>query len=130
MTQVVPTNIAKLLKDKGFKKTTLAYYVKDMLLNNKIGKLGSYDECSSHPSPLVNYKDVIAAPTIAEVVEWLYEKHKIWIKVSVEEWFEDDTERKFDWYITSGKYTQIDIGFKSPSEAYFSAFEFTLKELL
>jgi len=129
MTQVVPINIAKLLKDKGFDKKTSGrcYTPEDELQIRHM----QYEYCFNTDAPKNTFwKQLISAPSIAEVVEWLYEKHQIWIKVSVEEWFEDDTEREFNWYITSGTYTQIDVGFKSPSESYFSAFEFILKELL
>ena len=67
----------------------------------------------------------INAPTIAEVVMWLYEEHGIWIyahRIDQKEFYWSiDTDKK---EFTSGE------NFKTPTEAYEAAIEYTLKNLL
>ena len=87
----------------------------------------------SHDYPLdyMNGK-AIAAPTIAEVVMWFYEKHGIWISIE-----QNTYEDKFDYLITQrnedsswfvvGNDEKI---IKSPTEAYEAAIEYTLKHLI
>lgn len=78
-------------------------------------------------------------PTIADVVMWIYEKHRIWIWVGCRE-LEDSTNRTI--FIPQGRTipsTKKD-GFVvdiipytpkgSPTEAYEAAFEYTLNNLI
>lgn len=80
-----------------------------------------------------------SAPTIAQVVMWLYEKHGIWLYVGMKS-KEDGTDEA--WFIPNARYipTKIKNGFeidpiiymcrKSPTEAYSAGIEHILKELL
>ena len=76
-------------------------------------------------------------PTIAEVVMWLYEKHRIWISVYTMETWPNGNERKqlFDYSLKQMRFGLIDISkkpeeFNSPTEAYEASIEFTLKNLI
>lgn len=70
---------AKLAKEKGFKNNTLSYYLIDnkSIMNNEIGKLGSYDCCSYNPKYGYTQQDIIAAPTQSLLAKWLREVHNI-----------------------------------------------------
>jgi hypothetical protein len=126
MNKIVPFELAQLLNEKGFSETTLPYYVKDTLWNDRIGKLGSYDECSSNPSSLVNYggtsyKDVIPAPTIAEVLDWIFSNFNTWIFVDAQ--FKKDSI-SFWWNIKAykhNKWSKLTKRFESESDAYEDA---------
>ena len=80
----------------------------------------------------------ISAPTIAEVVMWLYEKHGIWISVyTMDKWLPNgnDKEQLFDYSLKQMKRGLIDIPkkpeeFNSPREAYEVAISYTLKNLI
>lgn len=115
MNKEVSFPIAQLLKEKGFDEHTESWYDKDGDGVYKDGE-GSYKfhlvgECY--------------APTIAEVVMWLYEKHGIWIWVEKYSTLfrpyaeEDGNERFGKW--EGHKYT-------TPTEAYSSAIEYTLNK--
>lgn len=94
----VSFEIAKLLKEKQIIFKTDEYYSSETEVTSK-----SYNE---YP-----------APTIAEVVMWLYEKHKFWTEVTT------DINGKFCFPWLEGKYN-------SPTEAYSAAIEYTLKNLI
>lgn len=66
MNTLVNFEIAKLLKEKGF--TIFTYYE-----YSDLGKLIQRSSCIQNR--------LCSAPTIAEVVMWLYEKHRVWISV-------------------------------------------------
>lgn len=117
--------IAKLLKEKGFNEPC-----EDRFDENGIPtatKLGMH----MHPN---NYSDSYSAPLISDVVDWLLEKHSIWI-------FCDRTTTWF-WTIqkSTGEYIhhedqepltdEICKGFNSPKEAYLAAIEYTLTEII
>lgn len=62
------------------------------------------------------------SPTVLEVTMWLYEKHGIWIEVTT------DIYGKFCWLVKQLKASNNN--FDSPTEAYFAAIEYTLKNLI
>lgn len=141
MNKEVNFEIAKLLKEKGFKgaKSPLWYY--------KDGTL--------HETPTEGYKGLKCwntwdatqgvrwdAPTITDVVMWLYEKHTIWIGVEL-----TDNTREF--YFQHTIWTSKDRDFhdedmidqaksickwkewqyNSPAGAYEAAITYTLEHL-
>ena len=101
MTTPVSFEIAKLLKDKGFDENCIAYYDEANLFDVRyyIDSLNSFAvqtiNRNNHGTASINNSyiktnyfftsidnevfDVYTAPTIAEVVMWLYEKHSLWI---------------------------------------------------
>ena len=72
----------------------------------------------------------VSAPTIAEVLMWLYEKHGIWIIADPSVNFECWAPRVFTKSDTNlGKYKGV-LELNSPTEAYESAIEYVLKEVI
>jgi hypothetical protein len=119
MNTEVNYEIAKLLKEKGFNEPTLKWY------HRETKKLNTNDLMFSMNKLTDNY----SAPTIAEVIMWLYEKHKIWISVLRHK---NDTEKGFVAY-NNDKVIDDKIFFKlhsSPTEAYLSAINYYLKDLV
>ena len=145
MNTPVKFELAKLLKDKGFDMLTKKYYEHaltsqiDEETNDYVGTFGwkkgetniqSYNFINNYPNVDLSNENwyMCSAPTIAEVVVWLYEKHNIWISVDPENdkdtWFHtisyNKSETIFGNYNTYNSYT----------EAYEAAIEYTLNNLL
>lgn len=107
--------IEQLLKEKDFIfKQNEVYY-------NLVNGFTKYEEIN---------------PTIAEVVYWIYEKHKIWIEIGVGNLFHKDkfyilikTYNLDRWDLTSLD-NEIHSPYDSPTEAYLSAIEHTLKNII
>lgn len=136
--------LAKLLKEKGFDVHVRNYY----LQKEKGNYLHEgFEDSYWGDNRIVNWnKDVVgikpfkgflSAPTIAEVVMWLYEKHGIWIVVNPHKG-EDDLGKpfmEFDpevWSFTNEcifHNTKL-LYFNSPTEAYEAAIEYTLNNLI
>lgn len=148
MNKLVSFELAKLLKEKGFDKKTLSYYFEDgEFRENQIKDTYGYygDEYVVENSEFLEnwndkwltrkngdrcfgcqkskgYLETFSAPTIAEVVMWLYEKHSIWIEV-----------RKFlngGFYANTLKGKMLYMDKDSPTESYEAAIEYCLKNLL
>jgi len=103
--------LAKLLKEKGFNELCNSYIDDNGISHPSYGK-NSFSEIRTY------------IPTIAEVVMWLYEKYGIWI-VS----FPTDEGWTFDIFIkTDCVKSESFINF--PTEAYFAAIEYCLKNLI
>ena len=125
MNTLISFELAKLLKEKGFNKPTLLCY-------DKCDMLSSYVETVFKPKNYNTSGYVKSAPTIAEVVMWLYEKHGIWISITtlkpivfVPE-LRSTTEESYK-LLGSDKA----LSYKnSPTEAYEAAIEYTLKNLI
>ena len=116
MNTPVSFEIAKVLKEKGFNIPQLYFYI-DGDISWKVDNTRCRNQIEGE----------YAAPTITEVVMWLYEKHGIWITVtsiSQESW-QCHMCRKGD---SLGKCYLED--FYTPTEAYESAIEYTLKNLI
>lgn len=118
MNTPIKFEIAKLLKEKGFDLPMEKYYVdKNTCVNSLPAKIDG-----TYPTNNDLIMDWCSAPTIAEVVMWLYEKHEIWIEVSA-----DNDCEKFQ-YVISDECSEYNC--KSPTEAYEAAIEYTLKNLI
>ena len=112
--------IAKLLKEKGYPQlNTGLYYTKDK--NHCLVGWGFNDRTEDS---FAQY----SASTIAEVIMWLYEKHRIWISVNREPetgvFYYSVDKNKGDFFYDKGD------DFNSPTEAYEAAIEYTLKNLI
>lgn len=115
MNKEVSLPIAKLLNEKGIIFKTKLYYSSETKVTSV-----SYNE--------------FAAPTVAEVVMWIYEKYGIWISVDT------DINGRFryslrKYNITNGAWevknpTSISEYFNSPTEAYEAAILYTLNNLI
>jgi len=136
----VDFKIAKLLKEKGFDEQCKYCYERalttqiDPESNEPSGPFGwKKGETNLQSGFFVNNYDgidfsndnwyICSAPTIAQVVMWLYEKHDIWISVS-----EYLIRPSFYYKIASKKVPYIDVD--TPTEAYSAAVEYCLTKLL
>lgn len=110
MNTPVSFQMAELLKEKGFDDFTQIWYQHGEGISGCVeGKRDYYNRKG----------DVYtSAPTISDVVMWLYEKHGIWIGV----YDLDDT--------TIFRHCFSNIDFNSPTEAYEAAIEYTLNNLI
>lgn len=130
MNTLINFELAKLLKEKGFDEPTLLCY-------DKCDMLASYAETVFKPKNYNTSGYVKSAPTIAEVIMWLYEKHGIWIySYKVEPFvYEDIPYPKYVWISKCDeKFVDTDNGlavnhYNSPIEAYEAAIEYTLNNL-
>lgn len=163
MNQPVSFEIAKLLKEKGYDLECEDFYSKYGSLNY-LKPHGEYEHLHSYSRSLESYFDgkynwnclevdegMIAlqtafseadeyvncecsAPTIAEVVMWLYEKHGIWIRVTPFPYSDNITHWRWEHMPT--KYAIRNAGwkkeedYKSPTEAYERAIEYVLTRLI
>jgi hypothetical protein len=133
--------IAKLLKEKGFSWECSHFYSKDKYDREFYLRTGlEYDsdrDCiwdwnlnggkSGMLSKIIPYPNddtaiYYSAPTIADVVMWLYEKHGIWISVTKYKNYGDDVT-----YFTPDNERHI---YKTPTEAYEARIKHTLENLI
>lgn len=117
MNTIVSFETAKLLKEKGFNNVTLSGYNK---VTNK--PINMYN---------INSQNIlISAPTIAEVVMWCFNIHKIWI-VSFPELFNGQIVRFYSCIFEDGIGEDDGDGFfNSPIEAYEQAIKYVLTNLI
>ena len=118
MNKEVSFPIAKLLKEKGFDKRTPLVW---------LFSLGKTHLREVHLSLELNNAEY-NAPTIAEVVMWLYEKYDIWISVKKE--YHNGALLGFEAIIDSED-GFIDVGtFAEPTRAYEAAIKYTLNHII
>lgn len=121
MTQEVNFEIAKLLEERGFSEKTLQAYV----------YRGVEHQDSSYKGILTKDKLLcdISAPTIADVITWLYEKHGIWIDVSLNQFSKPkDLQWMYSIVFTEDcTYSHSPKSYTSPTEAYEAAIEYVLE---
>mgnify|MGYP001769681865 CR=1 FL=1 len=116
--------LAKLLKEKGFDAPTLKWY------HRETKKLNTNDLMFSMNKLTDNY----SAPTIAEAVMWLYEKHGIWVRVTPIPYSDNLTHWR--WEHMSTNYSTRNFKWKkeqdymSPTEVYEAAIEYVLTKLI
>jgi hypothetical protein len=125
----VKFEIAKLLKEKGFDLGVINYYSG---LNLYIDELRfNYNDKTIGDSPMHKRNaGCYSAPTIAEVVMWLYEKYGIWTVVNVNimgSWYFEHFDLKEK---RNAQFEPTDTHYDSPTEAYEAAIEYTLNNLL
>lgn len=114
MNTIVNFETAKFLKDiKGFEPESKAFY-------DSSGELFYYNYSNN-----VMQRFRYAAPTIAEVVMWIYEEHGIWISVL------PSYTWTYQLYNRVGNQKIFNDGlFNSPKEAYEAAIKYTLNNLI
>ena len=126
MNKEVNFEIAKLLKDKEFMD-------KNMYGEVRLSQPKFYDNNGvihnikdAFEKTELNLRECYNAPTIAEVLMWLYEKHGIWIYIK--------QGYKWEWYIeTVANHPELKYndGLEdSPTEAYEEAIIYTLENLI
>ena len=123
MNTIVSFKLAKLLKEKGFDEHCLQCYAEERLIDKMTGGdifTGIYRLCTKSRF----HKRYYSAPTIAEVVMWLYEKHDIWIVAF-------PTEQDWTFDIFKGlDCVKSESFFNSPKKAYEAAIEYALNNLI
>jgi len=145
MTEPVSFKIAKLLKEKGFDipiQHTIANenYVYDIYTKNFTKNISTNAIANWNDE---KYEGILSAPTIAEVVMWLYEKHGIWINpiprlsswiFTIQEVRTGNNESliDIDFYESNTylKFKGVPTIMNSPTEAYEAAIEYTLNNLI
>lgn len=124
MNKPVNFELAKLLKEKGFDVPCIQCYAGERLINKKTGGdifTGVYRLCTKSKF----HKRYYLAPTISEVVMWLYEKHNIWIEV-VHRTLWGFSIRN----VKEGVFELERLECNSPTEAYLEAIEYTLEKII
>lgn len=121
MNRPVSFELAKLLKEKGF----------DIGFGN--GQKFYFPDTKELTE---NYRgNNYPAPTISEVVMWLYEKHDVWIYVDSHEFskwcynYKFNRPHKLNVKLTENGQFGLD-DYNSPTEAYEGAIEYTLNNLI
>lgn len=143
MISILKFEIAKLLKEKGFDLPARYYY--EEALTTQIDSetketsgafgwekgevnlnVGVFQNNNTMTDFSGNHWYMCAAPSIAEVVMWLYETHGIWINVYR---YKDHAADVNDDYMFRSNYTKL-REFKTPEEAYEAAIIYTLNNLI
>lgn len=130
MNTPVNFEIAKLLKEKGYDKPTFYYYENEKLTEPYLENGSSTDvefrvDLSDLKEHFNKWSKRVSAPTIAEVVMWLYEKHGIWM------WVEKyENESQFVPQIPKANLQKVLGFFNSPAEAYSEGITYTLENLI
>lgn len=131
MNTPVSFKLAKLLKEERFNEPIKQrYFIAENIDSDRSPFLQK--ECALYNWN--NYDDFstsyYSAPTIAEVIMWLYEKHGIWIEVRKVNY------SRFDYKIINGTEslmyvkTHLYNSLLSPTEAYEAAIEYCLTKLI
>ena len=129
MNKEVSLPLAKLLKEKGFDAYCDKKYIAQCLWQ-KPNSREKYKNSEIHK----NSGD-ISAPTIADVVMQLYEKHGIWIMVEMtgsKKFYPRGRmiDKKGKHHVGDFKYNNERLIYNSPTEAYEAGIEYTLNHLI
>ena len=129
MTQIQPTYVtfeqAKLLKEKGF---YLYGYLEDVWLGNRYEKKkGRLIEI-----PIFGLGATSKLPEQWQVVEWLRVNHNIWVYVPCYTKVLGDRIPFYQYHIRvyGEQFIEECLSFKTPQEAYSSAFDYVLNNLI
>jgi hypothetical protein len=123
MNTPITLQLAKLLKAKGYDKKCYKYFHSNFGEEYEYTLKGSDGELCTNWNIEKNYpQDFISAPTISEVVMWIYEKYGVWISVNL----------NFKYQIETKKHGILHTKdeFNSLTEAYEAAIEYTLNYLI
>lgn len=152
MENIVNFDLAILLKEKEFNSPTIFAYCErggwnkykqikvpiHYILKTDGNPFGEHYVGKNWNECPTNTKNKIkcSAPTIAEVIMWLYKKHGIWIQVSITRYgifycniLKKENTRSLDTPISWEMQVQLN-DYNSPKEAYEEAIKYTLNNLL
>lgn len=133
LNSIVDFEMAELLKEKGFDEpTTIWRQHGDGISGNVEGKRDYYNRKGNV---------YISLPTIAQTIDWIYDKHGVWINVSPVFEYNDEREdyltlQGFQYYITTIVDNKNDVSIadkeikNSQKEAYIEAIKHTLLNLI
>ena len=128
MENFVPFEIAKKLKEKGFPQ----HITEDAYIIDNYGE-DEYQIGDRLPIPLIpDYMDDIAAPTISQVLNWLFDKKQLFVNIDC------NICDKFGLFFTiykKGEETWEACGFddnyyNKPEEATLAGIEYVLDNLI
>ena len=126
MNKLINDELKQLLYNKGWR-----YDLKESIHSNR-GLIVEHSLAEQRWNQgNISYIDNIS---IADVVMWLYEKHGIWIRVTPIPYSDNLTHWR--WEHMSTNYATRNAGWKklqdymSPTEAYISAIEYVLNEII
>ena len=144
--------IAKLLKEKGYNEVTEKFYPKPKCKLFGIDEDGRYYKIINKTklyavgeAALLKDENAYFAPTVGEVLDWIYENHKVWIySYPVNPLLlENENYPKIVWVVKCLSMKQVmferfinsENGLSinhhySPYEAYESAFQYCLNNLI
>ena len=137
MTTRVSSKLAKLLKEKGFDRVLKYHYPNLNIKKQEICLPKNWNNFTD----MVGNSNYYSAPTIAEVVMWLHEKHGIWVHASCDvdgnfypkisfsrekNWFNLELRSKMN----DGNRKIILLDCKSPAKAYEITIKYVLTELI
>lgn len=133
---IVSFEVAKLLKEKGFKIHTNYFYTKPNTKMFGIDEHGRIYNIKNTPKKLYTFghycstKDdyVYSAPTIQMAIEWVFQNFNIWITV-----LPNYNHKFFTAYLKNNKSTQNlmeDYEYLTSQEAYNAALEYCLTNLI
>lgn len=84
MEDFVSVDLARKLKEKGFKEYCFAYYNNDYIEYNYESPIFDNEMWFSHNSyDNIWHRDYIDAPMISQVLEWLRKEKKIFITINI-----------------------------------------------
>ena len=137
MEDFVTFEIAKKLKEKGFKEQCLAYYTKDsdFYYNNSYGSdvENAFKSFNSRPNHICGKR--IDAPIIYQVLKWLREEKLILIGLSPMQ--EYDVEETIEWCATvykadkqGGLSLKEELYYESYEQAALASIEYVLDNLI
>lgn len=139
MEDFVTFEIAKKLKEKGFREECFAYYTSEYTLYNnlvvlcddkylEVAEIDYTESLTSNNSVRENkYNNICDAPTISQVLKWLREEKKIHICV--------DFDGDMNWYYQIAIYGSTDIaadgyGYNDYELSALAGIEYVLDNLI
>ena len=135
MEDFVTFDIAKKLKEKGFKEKCYAYYFpkgSELFFNHNPFRGGIVEDCLYSNNSLPNEcmaSDFVDAPTISQVLKWLREEKKIYVQIEMcgRRYKCSLYERKwFDSYLVC----ELHVEFKSYEQAAIAGIEYVIDNLI
>lgn len=118
LSKEISFSLAKLLREKGVKiNGTSVFNYEAITKENGMVYIPELDIEMKES----DWTDDLCFPTIAQVIDWIYEKDGVWIDVRLDLNYEGHS---FTWvYIGENVGSQFEKGYKTPSEAYEKAIE-------
>jgi len=128
MNKQVSFELALLLAENKYDISTDSLYVNNSLIyaNGRKCNWNLEEDYDDIPEP-------VSAPTIADVVMWLYEKHGIWLycEIKGDNFYVKAKRIKSNWRrVVSGVVDNENILFNSPIEAYEAGIKYCLEKVI
>lgn len=126
--EFVPYELALALKEKGFDEICSSGYIETDF--DKEVKLKKGKDCKNSDKI---YGMFCTAPTISDVVMWLYEKNGLWVVVNIDKPHLSKSCMFFSNVIKFGQYHKNKhrtIFYSTPTEAYEAGIEYILNNLI